>query len=428
MRVVLLAAGAADMYCGACMRDVSLARALIARGHPVNIVPLYTPLRIEGDMPSPVSEVHLGAVNVYLQQLSDFFARMPRPLRRVLDSPGLLRWLSRFAVSTRAEQLGPLTVSVLAGPEGRQKTELGRLIDFVSEPSPPDVVTITNSLLSGIAPALKERLRVPVVCELKGEDGFVDALPEPHRTTALDLMRRNAESIDHFIAPTHGYAEQMAAYLNLPRERIAVIYSPLDADAFAPTKSRVRDPFTIGYLAVIIPRKGLHVLVEAVRELIAEGREIVLRVAGQALDRRYLKQIQRKIKDAEIGKYIEFVGELSFAEKIEFLHSLSVLCQPSIKPETLGMVALEAQAAGLPVVVPDAGVFPEMLAVTGGGVLFAPADALDLARKLAGLMDDGAAADRMGKQGAAAVKRHFSPDAAAETLIALLAELVVKRS
>jgi glycosyltransferase involved in cell wall biosynthesis len=48
--------------------------------------------------------------------------------------------------------------------------------------------------------------------------------------------------------------------------------------------------------------------------------------------------------------------------------------QPSILPEILGTVALEAQAAGLPVVAPKEGAFPEMLALTGGGLTFAPRD------------------------------------------------------
>ena len=98
--------------------------------------------------------------------------------------------------------------------------------------------------------------------------------------------------------------------------------------------------------------------------------------------------------------------------------------QPSFKPEVLGTVALEAQAAGLPVVAPDDGVFPEMLAATGGGVLFAPEDAADLAAKLAGLMDDADAADAMGESGAEAVARLHGEAACAEATIALLEELI----
>ena len=52
MRITYIAAGAAGTYCGACMRDASLARALTGLGHDVLLVPLYTPLRVEGPDPS----------------------------------------------------------------------------------------------------------------------------------------------------------------------------------------------------------------------------------------------------------------------------------------------------------------------------------------------------------------------------------------
>jgi len=130
------------------------------------------------------------------------------------------------------------------------------------------------------------------------------------------------------------------------------------------------------------------------------------------------------MRSAGLADRVEFLGELDRAEKVAFLHSLSALVQPSIKPEVLGTVALEAQAAGLPVVAPDDGVFPEMLAATGGGLLFAPTDADGLAARLAGLIDDEDAADAMGDSGAQAVARLHGEAACAEAMIALLDELI----
>ncbi|MGC9319190.1 MAG: glycosyltransferase, partial [Armatimonadota bacterium] len=263
MRIVHLAAGAASMYCGACARDVTVARAMMARGHEMQIVPLYTPLRIEGDAAVPVTDVHLGAMNAYLQQLSGIFAHLPRFVSSVLDHPALLSFLSRFAVSTKASQLGPMTVSVLAGAEGRQRTQLARLVEFLETQARPDIVTITNSMLSGIAPEVKRGLGIPVLCEVKGEDGFIEGIPEPYRSQAIDLIRRNAGSVDRFIAPSHAYAKQMTRFLDVEPERLAVVRTAVDAQPLRRSGPRVHDPFTVGYLSVIAPRKGLHVLVEA---------------------------------------------------------------------------------------------------------------------------------------------------------------------
>ena len=47
MKIAHISAGAAGMYCGTCMHNNTLARALIRQGHDVALVPLYTPLRTE---------------------------------------------------------------------------------------------------------------------------------------------------------------------------------------------------------------------------------------------------------------------------------------------------------------------------------------------------------------------------------------------
>ena len=60
MRIAYIAAGAANMYCGACNRDLHLIRGLMARGVDIQVVPLYTPLRNEVGDDLPLAPIHLG--------------------------------------------------------------------------------------------------------------------------------------------------------------------------------------------------------------------------------------------------------------------------------------------------------------------------------------------------------------------------------
>ena len=107
--------------------DNRLAATLIAQGRDVLLIPLYTPLRTdELDVSQP--RVYYGGVNAYLQQIGAFFRRTPRFLDRLLDARPLLRFVGRFASSTRPEALGPLTLSVLRGEHGAQRKELEKLI------------------------------------------------------------------------------------------------------------------------------------------------------------------------------------------------------------------------------------------------------------------------------------------------------------
>jgi len=426
MRIIHIAAGAGSMYCGACARDINLIRGLLARGHDVEVIPLYTPLRIEGDDALPVTRIFYSGINVFLQQALALFRITPAFLDRLFESQALLKWVSRFAIETRAEGLGPMTVSVLAGKDGRQRKELAKLLAYLEHSARPDVVTLTNSMLSGIAPEVQARLHVPVVCMLQGEDTFVEAMPEPHRSQARELMQRNACAIDLFISPGEAYAARMAAYLDVPAERIRVIRAGVDTAAFRREGTRPTAPFVIGYLSVITPSKGLDVLVDAFIYLAkVEQRDLQLHVAGKVLNEEYWQAQLRRIAEAQLLERFVYYDEVDLAGKIDFLHRCSAFAFPTRLPESRAMAALEALAAGLPLIAPDAGVLPEIVHQTDGGLLFPQGDARALAREIARLVDDPQLADALGRQGAAGVARDYAASRMAEETLALYERLVV---
>lgn len=424
MRIIHLAAGAGAMYCGACARDAALLRGLIRRGHDVQVVQLYTPLRLEEDGFLEHAPIYLGGINAYLQQISSLFRVTPLWIDRLFDSPALLRWAAAFAVRTQPEQLGPMTVSVLQGREGRQRKELEKLISYLEGGPRPDVVCITNSLLSGIAPEIKRRMKTPIVCAFQGEDYFIEAMPEPYAARARQLMRENARSIDLFLSPGQAYAEKMEAFLGVEPGRVRLTRVGLEANAFRREGAPSREPFVLGYLSVIAPRKGLDILLEAFLRLRARQPGIVLRVAGKVLDSGYWKEIERRVRQAKAEEAFEYLGEVTFAEKVRFLHACHLFCVPSRIAESRGHAVMEAMAAGAPVVAPDTGIFPEMLALTGGGVLFESGNGEDLARVLGELISDHAKREVLGAAGAQGIACHFTAEAMVETALAHYTSLI----
>src|SRR5262245_53743700 len=149
MRVVILASGAAGMYCGSCLRDNRLAATLLHQGRDVALIPLYTPIRTDE---SDVSRrrVYYGGINVYLEQKLSWFRRGPQFLHRLLDAPALLNGVGRFAARTKPEELGGLTISVLQGEHGAQARELDQLIDGLRADR-PDVISLPNLMFLGVA-------------------------------------------------------------------------------------------------------------------------------------------------------------------------------------------------------------------------------------------------------------------------------------
>ncbi len=435
MKIVHLLTGAGGMYCGSCLQGNTLAAALREAGEDVLLVPVYTPLRTD-EQDVSVDRVVFGGVNVYLQQHSALFRHTPWSLDRLLDRPGLLRWLSRRGLSTRPERLGALTVSMLRGEEGRQRKELEKLIYWLRKEIRPELVHLSNVLLVGMARELRHRLRVPVVCSLSGEDGFLEGLAEPHYSEARAVLRQRSADLDPLVAMSEYYADFMAEYLSVPRERILVIPPGLNLSGHGTrgeaevSEASGERPVRIGYLSRIAPEKGLHRLAEAFALLARqEGLPPVRLAAAGYLDeanRSYLDGIQARLAEAGLADRFEYAGEVDRAAKIAFLQSLDVMSVPAVHPVSKGLAVLEAWANAIPVVLPDHGAFSEMVQDTGGGLLHEPENPQALAAALRRLIEDRAFAAECGNRAREFVHRHHAAPLAAERTMELYRALVTR--
>ena len=422
MRIVHLIAGAGDMYCGSCLHGNRLAAALRSCGADVLLAPLYTPIRTdEADV--SIRRVAFGGINVFLQQRWPLLRHIPASLTRLLDHPRLLRWVTRRGTRTRAETLGSLTVSVLRGEDGRQYRELDKLIDWLQRDVQPQLIHLSNVMLAGMARRLSQRLDVPVVCTLSGEDIFLEKLPEPHYGEARAALRDRCGDLAALIAMNRYYADFMADYLSVPTDRVHVIPPGLNL-AGHPAEPPMRPtggPPTIGYLARICPEKGLHLLAESFVLLAADPQlpTVRLHAAGylDEADRPYLREIEARLHRAGLADRFQYLGELDHTQKVRFLQSLDVMSLPTIYRESKGLSVLEAWANAVPVVVPAHGTFPELIADTGGGLLCEPHDPAALAAALKRMILDPQFAAACGRRAHAAVhQRYDAPTMARRTL------------
>src|SRR5262245_54024125 len=97
MRILQLTGGAANMYCGSCLRDNSLAAELIRQGHDVLLVPLYTPTRTDENNVSQ-DKVFFGGISVYLEQHWALFRNTPWMLDRLWDSKAALKAAAKRSI------------------------------------------------------------------------------------------------------------------------------------------------------------------------------------------------------------------------------------------------------------------------------------------------------------------------------------------
>lgn len=408
MRVVFLAAGAAGMYCGSCMHDNRLAATLRALGHDIVLLPLYTPLRTD-ERDVSRRRIFYGGINCYLQQATRLFRRTPWTLDRLFDTRVLLGAVGRFAGSTSPRHLADMTISVLRGPDGAQRKELDKLIAGL-EHLRPDLVHLPNLLFVGVARALRDVLGVPVLCSLAGEDVFVDSMPEPQRGEVFALIRRHAQHLAGFVAVTDYYAVHATRHFGLPADRVHTIPMGIHTAGFAGPPQPPPAPFTIGYLAHVCPPKGLANLARALVRLWMQGRRCHVRAAGYLgpADRAYLDEIRRSLQPTSVPRdAFQYVGEVTRVEKLAFLRGLHAFSVPTVYAESKGFYVLEALAAGLPVVQPAHGSFPEIVERTRGGLLYPAGDTEALATNLTRLMDNATLRADLAKRGRAGVCAHY---------------------
>jgi glycosyltransferase involved in cell wall biosynthesis len=415
MNIVQITPGAGGMYCGNCFRDNALVSALRKQGHQTLMVPLYLPMTLDEEDQSQGTPIFFGGVNVYLEQKSALFRRMPHWLHHLLASPKILKWAAGKAAKTRAEDVGELTLSMLRGEEGNQARELDNFVDWLKEQPKPDLICLSNALLAGMVRKLRTELGIPVICMLQGEDSFLDSLPEHIRGAVWQTLAERCAEMDHFIAPSRYFGDLMTRRLSLRPERVSVVFNGINLEGYpVPSASPGQAP-VLGFFARMCREKGLATLVEAFILLRLSGRvpDLKLRVGGGCgpSDQAFVEELRQQLASQGLLDSVEFRPNVTRLEKLEFFKGLTVFSVPALYGEAFGLYVIEALAAGVPVVQPRTASFPELLEATGGGLLCEPGSPNALAESIERLVLDPAQARRLGAQGRLQAEAKFSLEA-----------------
>jgi phosphatidyl-myo-inositol alpha-mannosyltransferase len=171
-----------------------------------------------------------------------------------------------------------------------------------------------------------------------------------------------------------------------------------EAPALPGREPGVRPP-TVGFLGRYDePRKGLPVLLEAMRTVVREHPGAQLLVAGRG----DAEELHRQL-GPDLAGHVTVFGVLTEAEKASFLRSVDVYCAPNLLGESFGVILLEAMAAGAPVVASDLDAFVRVLEDGAAGVVVRRNDAAALGRALADLLADPARRAGLAAAGSRAV-------------------------
>jgi glycosyltransferase involved in cell wall biosynthesis len=135
-------------------------------------------------------------------------------------------------------------------------------------------------------------------------------------------------------------------------------------------------------------------------------------------DEAFVTQQRAKLEKAGVLADASFFPNVTREGKIQFLQSLDVFCTPALYGEAFGLYVIEALAAGVPVVQPRHGAYPEIVELTGGGLIAEP-DTVALAGAIESLLLNPARARAFGDAGQRAVREKFNVDHMAREVMAV---------
>jgi len=210
-------------------------------------------------------------------------------------------------------------------------------------------------------------------------------------------------------------------------ERLTVIRSAVDAEAFARSPNRdafrqefavKKGEFTIAAAGQLIPRKGHQYLLQAIAELVKQHKAVRLLIFGEG----YMSNLLRaQAATLGLGGVVQFAG---FRDDLDdYVGCFDLFVHPALA-EGLGVAALKAAAAGVPVVGFDAGGLKEAVAHGETGLLVPPQDVKALRDAIGGLIDDDEMRQRMGAAGRKRMRDEFSIAAMADKHVELYESLL----
>ena len=260
--------------------------------------------------------------------------------------------------------------------------------------------------------------RIPAICV--SEHAFV---PIPWRTSVA-LERLLSACIDRYIAVSHAVAAKLIETFSFLRPKVEVVYSGVALERFdVRSTSHKREELTRGRERPVIlaagrldEQKGHAYLLEAARLL----PDVVVAIAGDGPMRTGLQEQARTLGDRALV--------LGPRDDIpDLLAACDVFVQPSASFEGLGLGALEAMAAGKPVIVTSAGAGRELVRNGESGLVVPPADAAALGAAIRTLLSDSGLARRCAAYGRSRVRRRFSAVTMAERFSAIYHDLLRRR-
>ncbi len=276
-------------------------------------------------------------------------------------------------------------------------------------------------LIARVAAAL---CGVPIVHHVHGNTSSEVA---GRRFTRLNAWaeRKSLPAAAAIIAVSHSIADYLRG-IGVADQRLTVVPNGVPARSSLASRRGASQNLTLGFVALLRPRKGLETLLDAAALLRSGGQTLRLRIVGRFETDEYQGEIHRRSEELEIADAIDWRG---FQQHVGAeLDRMDVLIFPSILPEGMPMVLLEAMAAGVPIVASSVSGITDVVTDHDDALLFPAGDAAALAAAVTELTTDPALSDRLRSRAFQRQRQYFSDTSMAAAVAKVYRGVLANRS
>lgn len=233
------------------------------------------------------------------------------------------------------------------------------------------------------------------------------------------LENHYVKSVTKFIAVSKATKELAQEYLKVESNRIEIIYNGVDTDIFQSQSNNEStakyDNPTVMYIGRLISKKGLHVLLKAIPEVLRSVPKARFVFVGGG----DISLYRKKMKAMGIpNKNFSFVGHVGYFQRPRILQEATVFVNPSFF-ENCSLSILEAMSSNKAVVACSVGGNPEIIKSGKNGLLFPPLNHRILAESIVALLKDEKLNRRLSIEARKTIEKSFSSKICAQKTLNL---------
>jgi glycosyltransferase involved in cell wall biosynthesis len=192
----------------------------------------------------------------------------------------------------------------------------------------------------------------------------------------------------YHLAAASNWLKNVVQKNGYPFKQTSVVYPGAMVEEFRMRIPTSLDRLRIAYASIVLPYKGPHILINALKKLHDQGIDFACSIAGTSTNMDFVNQLKSFVTQSGMDEKIRFLGNLNREELKQLFARHNTLVFPSIVKEAFGISQVEAMAAGLAVVTSATGGAKEIIEHGVSGIIFKSEDDASLAEELIQLTRD----------------------------------------